>query len=106
MPKLLIAIVHEDDIDAATDALRDHGTRFTRIPTIGGFLGEPNETFLMAVEDDLVDRVLEVLDKACSSREVEVPLVLLERLHEWRARTVAHGGVTVFVADLERIVKL
>jgi len=106
MAKLLIAIVHEDDIDSATDALRDHGIRFTRIPTIGGFLGEPNETFLMAVEEDAVDRVLQELDKACSSRELEVPLVLLDRLHEWRAATVAHGGVTVFVADLERIVKL
>jgi uncharacterized protein YaaQ len=106
MPKLLIAIVHHDDAAAVDDALRDAGHRFTRIPTVGGFLGEPNETLVLAVEDERVEDVIADLDHACSPREIEIPLVMLDHLRDWEARTVEHGGATVFVADLERIVRL
>lgn len=106
MPKLLIAIVHHDDAAAVDDTLRNAGHRFTRIPTVGGFLGEPNETLLLAVEDERVEDVIADLDHACSPREVEIPLVMLDHLRDWEARTVEHGGATVFVADLERIVRL
>jgi uncharacterized protein YaaQ len=106
MPKLLIAIVHRDDADAVDDALRNEGRRFTRIPTVGGFLGEPNATILLAVDDGQVEDVIADLDRACSPREIEIPLVLLDHLRDWEARTVEHGGATVLIADLERIVRL
>jgi uncharacterized protein YaaQ len=106
MPKLLIAIVHHDDAEAVDDVLRSDGHRFTRMPTIGGFLGEPNETLFLAVEDARVEEVIADLDRACSPREIEIPLVLLDHLRDWEARTVEHGGATILVADLERIVRL
>jgi uncharacterized protein YaaQ len=104
--KLLVAIVHHDDADAVSDALRGARIRFTRIPSFGGFLGEPNETYLMAVTDDEIDHALATLERVSHPREVEVPLVLLERLDDWKAQTVAHGGATVLIVDLERIVRI
>jgi len=106
MAKLLIAIVHHDDGPAVGEGLRAAGHRFTTIPTVGGFLGEPNATILLAAEEEAVDGILGVIDAACSTRDVEVPLVLLERLQDWEARTVTHGGATVLIADLDRIVRL
>ncbi len=106
MSKLLFAIVHGDDAAAAADALRRAGHRFTQLPSLGGLLGEPNATFLLAAEDDRVEAILGTLSEVCRPREVEVPLVLLERLADWKARTVAHGGATVLVVDLERTVRL
>jgi uncharacterized protein YaaQ len=106
MAKLLIAIVHHDDADAVADDLRNDGRRFTHVPTVGGFLGEPNSTFLLAVEDGDVEDVLRTIEAACQARDIEVPLVLLDRLRDWDAQTVAHGGATVLVADLDRIVRL
>lgn len=106
MAKLLIAFLHHDDAEAAADALRREGHRFTRVPTVGGFLDAPNETFVLAAEDDAVEAVLSTIETACQPREIEVPLVLLDRLSDWEERTVAHGGATVLVADLERIVHL
>ncbi len=106
MSKLLVAIVHGDDAAAAADALRGAGHRFTQLPSVGGFLGEANATFLIATEDDRVEAVLHCLGEVCRPRELEVPLVLLERLADWRAGTVAHGGATVLVLDLDRIVRL
>jgi hypothetical protein len=32
--------------------------------------------------------------------------VLLERLADWQARTVSHGGATILVADLEQIIRI
>ena len=104
--KLLVAIVHHDDAEAVSDALRNARFRFTRIPSFGGFLGEPNETYLMAVSEAEVGRVLETLEAVSHPREVEVPLVLLDRLADWKAQTVAHGGATVLIVDLERIVRI
>jgi len=106
MAKLLIAIVHQADAEFVADGLRAGGHRFTRIPTVGGFLGEPNATFVLALEDDAVRAVEEVFETAAHGREVEIPLVLLERLADWQARTVTHGGATILVSDLERIVRI
>jgi uncharacterized protein YaaQ len=104
--KLLIAIVHRADADVVADGLRAAGHRFTRIPTVGGFLGEENATFLLAVEDATVTEVVEVFEDAAHGRELDVPLVLLDRLADWQARTVSHGGATILVADLEGIIRL
>ena len=104
--KLLVAIVHADDADAVTDSLRGAGIPFTRIRSLGGFLGEPNETFFLAVEADRVSAALGALEAVSHTREVEVPLVLLERLADWKARTVTHGGATVLIIDLAGIVRI
>jgi uncharacterized protein YaaQ len=76
------------------------------LPTVGGFLGEPNATFLLAADDEDVAGVLATIESACTTRDIEVPLVLMNRLRDWDAQTVAHGGATVLIADLDRIVHL
>jgi uncharacterized protein YaaQ len=104
-PKLVISVVHADDGPRVAAALREAGHRFTRLASFGGFLGEPNQTFLVAVDEEAVDSVLEALAISTEARDVEVPLVLLERLEDWRARTVRHGGSTSLVLDLDRVVR-
>ncbi len=106
MSKLLIAFVHRDDATAVADALRDEGFRFTQVPSLGGFLSEPNATFLLAVEDDKVRSVTGLLERTATQREVEMPLVLLERLRDWQDRVVSYGGATVLVVNLEEIVRI
>lgn len=106
MSKLIIAIVHEDDATAVTDGLRAAGHRFTQLPSVGGFLGSDNRTFVLGVEDAAERSVIAVFEDACHARDVEVPLVLLERLADWQARTVSHGGATLLIADLARIVRI
>ena len=50
--------------------------------------------------------VLAILERECSSREIELPLVLVGRLKDRLPRVIRHGGATVFVADLEAIVRI
>jgi uncharacterized protein YaaQ len=106
MGKLLIAFVHHDDADPVSEALRAEGHRFTSLPSVGGFLGAGNATFIFGVEDEAEPQILEIFERICHGREVEIPLVLTERLADWQARTVAHGGATILVADLARIVRI
>jgi uncharacterized protein YaaQ len=104
--RLLVAIVHHDDADRVSDALREAGLRSTRIPSFGGFLGEPNETYLIAVERERVSVALDALASVSQTRQVDVPLVLLGRLSDWKAKSVSYGGATVLIVDLEGIVRL
>ncbi|MGP1673587.1 MAG: cyclic-di-AMP receptor [Candidatus Limnocylindrales bacterium] len=106
MSKLLVAIVHPDDAGPAAEALRAAGHRFTQLPSIGGFLGTDNATFLFGVEDAAESAIVRIFEDVCHRRDIEVPLVLTERLADWQARTVSHGGATILVADLDRIVRI
>jgi len=103
--KLLIAFVHVFDVEAVSEDLRGGGHRFTRIPSIGGFLGEDSATFVLAVEDDRVADVLTAFERSSEARDVEIPLHLQGRLEDWKASTVRHGGATVLIGELERVVQ-
>ena len=104
--KLLIAIIQEPDADRVGQGLRDAGARFTRLSSSGGFLETPNVTLVLAVEEDALPRVLEVFRERCSAREVELPLVLYERLRDWEDRMVSYAGATILVADLSDVVRI
>ena len=106
MSKLLIAFVHRDDAEPIAEALRAEGHRFTLLPSVGGFLSTENMTFVFGVEDQAEPAIVAIFERVAHGREVEVPLVLLERMADWQARTVAHGGATILVADLTRIVRI
>ena len=106
MSKLLVAVVHELDADQVISALEEEGHRVTRISSIGGYLRMENSTLLIGVEDEAMPGVLAILERECSSREVELPLVLVRRLRDELPRVIRHGGATVFIADLEGIVRI
>jgi len=106
MSKLLVAFVHRDDAESVADALRDAGHRFTQMPSVGGFLGSDNSTFVFGVEDEVEAEIVGIFEDCCHGRDIDVPLVLTERLSDWQARTVSHGGATILVADLARIVRI
>lgn len=106
MSKLLVAVVHELDADQVISALEEEGHRVTRIPSIGGYLRMNNSTLLIGVEDEATSGVLAILERECSSREVELPLVLVGQLRDELPRVIRHGGATVFIANLEGIVRI
>lgn len=106
MSKLLIAIVHNLDAEQAIGALEAENHRVTLVPSIGGFMRTDNATLVIGAEDDTVPEILSILEQHCSSREVELPLVVVGRLKDELPRIVHHGGATVLIADLESIVRI
>ncbi len=104
--KLLVAIVQVDDADRLTEALRHEGHRFTRLASTGGFLETPNVTLVMAVRDEALGDVVDLFRANCAGRDVELPLVLTERLRDWQERVVQYAGATILVLDLEDLIRL
>jgi uncharacterized protein YaaQ len=99
--KLLVAIVHPLDAEAVNEAIRNGGYAATRLGSIGGFLGGSSSTFLMAIEDTDEAAVLAIFERTCKAHEVQVPLVLHERLKDL-PNLVSHSGAHVFVVELAR----
>lgn len=102
----MIAFVHHDDAEPLADALRAAGHRFTELPSVGGFLAANNATFVLGVEDAGEADVVEIFEDVCHARDVDIPLVLTERLADWQARTVSYGSATILVAELDRIIRI
>ncbi len=104
--KLLVAIVQVDDADRVAEALRHAGHRFTRLASTGGFLETANATLVLAVQDTQLGDVVDLFRANCAGREVELPLVLTERLRDWQERVVTYAGATILVVDLEDLIRL
>ena len=104
--KLLVAIVQDDDAARVAEALRRDGHRFTRVASTGGFLETANTTLVMAVKDEALQDVVDLFRANCAGREVELPLVLTERLRDWQERVVNYAGATILVVNLEDLIRL
>jgi uncharacterized protein YaaQ len=111
--QLLIAFVQDEDADLLCKQLNSQDIRVTRINTVGGFLARGNVTILVGVEDERVDRVVEVIRATCKTRRsfinpmpwgaepanlaLTAPAMPLE---------VLVGGATVFSLPVKRFVRL
>ncbi len=66
--KLVIAVVHERDAAKCVEALNDRGLTCTRFESSGGFLERKNATLFIAVDEDRVDTVVELITRHVKER--------------------------------------
>ncbi|NIM05076.1 MAG: hypothetical protein GTN69_01635 [Armatimonadetes bacterium] len=108
--KLVIAVIQDKDRRRATDALLEKGFKFTNVASTGGFLREGNVTFFVGVEDDQVDKVMEVLSASCKAREqfVNVFPPTIEPIGTCIPSPVRVmvGGATVFVISVDKYARI
>lgn len=64
--KLIIAILSDQDSEAASQALISDGFRVTRIASTGGFLRRGSTTMMIGVDDDKVDQAIEIVRENCA----------------------------------------
>jgi uncharacterized protein YaaQ len=104
VPKLLIAVVHEDDAQALVEALRAADLRVTEALSRGGFLQARNAMLYIGVEDEQVPGAMKLIEENCRSRVQDVPAEPLGAIEaSWLPTQVTHGGATVFVVPLDEI---
>ena len=105
--KLLMCVVNKDDTDSLVDALIGGGYRATVISTTGGFLREGNATLLIAVHEEQVEDVLEVIRANCHTRTTYCnavpPMPEMGTLSVPVPLEVLVGGATVFVLNVTRL---
>lgn len=102
--KLILAVVQDKDSARLAQNLVKHKIRATKLASTGGFLHAGNSTFMIGIEDEHVQGVLEVIQSSCRSREqVVTPMSPMGNQLESYVPypvTVQVGGATVFVLDI------
>lgn len=106
--KLILAIVSNDDSGAVSSALTREGYSVTKLATTGGFLMAGNTTFIVGVDDDKVQAVIDIISKYSSRRTQVVPSTSTMDVGMYSSFPVevTVGGATVFVLDVDRFEKV
>lgn len=103
--KLVMAVIQDKDSNRLSQALIKANLRATKLASTGGFLKEGNTTFLIGVEDDEIDELLEIIKENCKSREQLVapmsPLGGSADAYSPYPVEIEVGGATVFVLPVE-----
>ncbi|HJF16387.1 MULTISPECIES: cyclic-di-AMP receptor [Globicatella] len=103
--KLVIAVVQDQDKNILSDAFYEADIRATKLSSTGGFLRSGNTTFMVGIEEDRVDDVLDIIKNSCQSREqfISSPVnldVSLDVTASYPVK-VKVGGATVFVLPID-----
>lgn len=107
--KLIIAIVQDKDVPRLTEEIVKAGFSATKLASTGGFLREGNSTFFIGVEEDQVEKVLDVIRRTCRSREqIITPMTPVGPGESYVPYPVGVmvGGATVFIVSVDRFVKI
>lgn len=104
--KLVIAVVQDKDSNRLSNALIKAGFRATKLASTGGFLRAGNTTFMIGVEDERVQEVMQVIKSNCKIREQLVtpvsPMGGTTDSYIPFPVEVQVGGAAVFVLPVER----
>ncbi len=104
--KAVIAVVQGEDSIRLSTNLRQNDIRFTTIDSTGGFLRERNSTYLVGVEDDKLQQVLDLVAASCHTRSEYVSSYPSAfdptEFYMPRPIEVQVGGATVWIVDVER----
>ncbi|GKS80760.1 hypothetical protein LPAF129_04450 [Ligilactobacillus pabuli] len=103
--KMIIAIIQDKDSNRLSNAFIEQDIRATKLSSTGGFLRSGNSTFLIGVEDEKVDDVLELIKTTSKTRkQFMAPPVNLDSPMEAAGAypvEVQVGGATVFVLPID-----
>lgn len=101
--RLMTAVIQEQDVDAAMQALKKQGIKSTRLPSIGGFLGRRSATLLIGLIVGQEETVINILRQNCRTRVEYVTIPLEGSPFPLPAPTpITVGGATIFVLDVDR----
>lgn len=104
--KLIMAVVQDKDSNRLSNALNVEGIRATKLASTGGFLREGNTTFMIGIEDENVEVVLQIIQANCKVREQLVtpvtPMGGTTDSYIPFPVEVQVGGAAVFIMPIER----
>ena len=101
--KLVIAIVQDEDSENLIKNLNENNFKVTKISSTGGFLKAGNVTILSGIEDEKLDKFMQILEENSKTREVKrtiQPVNIPGQAMIPVPITVKVGGATIFVTDV------
>ncbi len=106
--KLITAIINNDDCPSVLSELTRDGFSVTKLSTSGGFLRAGNSTLLIGVDDDKLDRAIDIIRRFSSKRTemIQASPTYPSEFFVSMPVEVNVGGATVFVVDVDKFYKL
>jgi uncharacterized protein YaaQ len=100
---LILAVVQQQDEDAAMRALTSLKIPVAYLASMGGYLGRRNATLMIGLPEGLEQDVLKALQEACRQRVEYMTLPLEGTAMPMPAPVaVTVGGATLFALPVER----
>jgi len=100
---LLVAVIQDQDLEVATEALQSVGASVTYLSSAGGFLGLQNATLLIGLPVEKESEALTALQTSCRQRVEYMTLPLEGSPMSMPAPVpITVGGATVFALPVER----
>ncbi|MGF7437643.1 cyclic-di-AMP receptor [Lentilactobacillus senioris] len=102
--KLVIAIVQDKDASRLRSTFVANDIVATKLATAGGFLRAGNTTYFVAIDDEKVDLVLQLIKETCSARkQYMTPPVSIngDGAEQTFPIEVEVGGATVMVLPID-----
>lgn len=93
--KLIIAIIQDDYMSDVAKELMENKISSTKLSSTGGFLKSGNTTLVIGVEDEEVDKVIELIKGVTKRKQIKKG-----------RREVTVRGANLFVMDIDQYVKL
>jgi uncharacterized protein YaaQ len=106
--KLVLAIVSNDDSSMVLTGLTKEDFSVTKLATTGGFLMAGNTTFIVGVEDEKVQDVIDIITNYSKKRTQVVPdsASYGTGIYSSMPVEVTVGGATIFVLNVDRFEKI
>lgn len=107
--KLVLAIVQDNDVNMLMDDLVENRFSVTKLSTSGGFLKEGNTTLLLGIEEDRLDKCLEIIEANSKRRKTTTSIINASgqaTLFNSLPVEIEIGGATIFILDVEQFIKL
>lgn len=105
MKQMMVIVQEQDYAKLATQLIRNR-IRATKFQTEGLYSNKKNITLLICVEDEQQDQILDFIRESCTERE-EICQVweYNGQMMVQAEKTLRIGGATVFISNVEQVVK-
>ena len=108
--KLIYIIVRQDNESDVINSLISENYMITKLATSGGFLRKGNTTLFTCVQDNEVNKAIEIVKRECGKRQkiqVEMPINLPSTAINYTTvpTTIEIGGATIIVTDVYKFEK-
>ena len=108
--KLMYIIVRQDNEGDVVDALLQKNFQITKLAPSGGFLRKGNTTLLSCVQDNDVNKAINIIKEQCGKRQkiqIAMPINLPSTAINYTTvpTTIEIGGATIIVTDVYKFEK-
>ena len=106
--KLIILNITPNDSIKVINYLRKAPVYFIKTSSIGGVISNGSYTFLIKVNEELLDEIVKNLVTLCKTRKVKINTINNVEMGMFHniSTTQKEGGASIFVLDLEQFIKV